>query len=1354
MLHPLEQKLVALRRHARPMAVLHGLCIMATALLAALVAMGLLDYLIRFQDRGLRVIASLVVFGVYGWTLYRYVLLAFWMRLGTIDLAKRVQRQFPRLGDQLVTAVDFLHTPDDDPAAGSVALRRTVVARATAEAESLDFSRILDLRPVLRAGIITTLAYTAAVALCLLPNSPAGIAVNRLLNPFGNTAWPRTTNLAVRKPLERIARGQTFQIEVIDTRGVRLPPDVRIHYRLPTSDGNVVEETERMRPADGAMLAQRENVTRPFSYRVEGGDDQSMPWANVNVVDPPAVESVSIHLTAPSYTGRPPIASDRNIRALVGTRVEITAKAAKPLASAILCLENGRKIPATVADDDAFSVAFVVDKSGPYWFDLTDREDLHGGADDRWEILALPDAPPAVNIEKPNANLFVTPAAVVPLRISAKDDLALHDIALVFRLAKSSPERSLPLFSGPAQPPSQSEPAAGDNRIIDYRWDLASLNLQPGAQITFHATADDYLPQTAKSNPRQLTVVSFDDMQDRIAEREKLVAAELDRALKMQRDCRNQIVTLRTRLSELHRLEQTDVDGLQAAEHSQRDVDRVLTGRGEGVPMHALSLLADLDNNGIDNADIRQRIASLLAELDRLDRDLLPPIGRELTAAVKTAQVDRERQKADAQAIRIVDKSLAAVAERQDSIIASIQQQIAQLVRWDGYRRLHREIGQLIRDQEDAARRTSEVGRRTLTHDLRDLSPQDAADLKIAAARQLEIARQLDRLLQEADQSTVDLRKTDPLAAETVADALAEARRLAISGQMRTAAGHIQENQIGQAAAAQKHILQDLREVLDILAHQRQNETTRLLKKLREAQADLATLEQRQDELRIQTNAAAKNRDAGTRNRDLQRLARAQQQLRDEAERLARQLARLQAEKPAEAVDLAARQMADAQQRAAQGDAAEAARQAANAQRSLADARRRLDDHLNQADARLTAEQVARLDDEVKHLRRQQENALDEARRLYGLEQSQGQLTRSQAISLRDLAKLQRSLQTDTAQLAERLRGAAAFELALVAAATEMNQAADSLDRRQIGPPTQDAQRRATNQLNLLVEALKPEQPVAQDQGSNAGNNTTKRNPPGAGLPPLAELKFLKLMQQDINARLDRLQQAVAPGKPTPEQSRQYTGLSEQQGRLADILSQSVEQTNPNTEPPEKPSPQIKPTYLTLVDERQLKRELGAAAEKEDDNPLAEIARQMRDAQRRIARLDSGPATQQLQRQIVDDLDRLIEQARKSSGQCQSQSQSTSPKSPTGSPRPQPNARTTQHPNKNPPTNTSTHTDKPARRKPDAAATQAIMKRLWGTLPERQREQMLQSPVEEFPPKYELEIEDYFRRLSEEKRGE
>ena len=592
MVHPLEQKLVDLRRRVRPMTVLRGLFIAATALLAAVVLVGMIDYLFRLQDRGLRIIASLTVLAVCGWAVYRHVITVLRLHLGDVELARRVQRRFPFLGDQLVTAVEFLHTADDDPAAGSVALRRTVIARAMAEAEGLDFSKTLDRRPLLRAGTMAALAYAAAVLLLVAPNFAASeSALKRLLNPLANTPWPQATNLAVRQAVERVARGQPFQIEVVDARGAPLPPEVRIHYRLPTPEGGSVEEAEPMRIAGGLATAKRESVLRPFSFRVEGGDDQSsIPWTEVDVVEPPAVESLAIRLIPPAYTGKPPVLSERLIRATVGTRVEVSGKATTALASADLCFEDGRRMPTQLSEDGCtFTIGggsatatptntvgaavvlpppasrVIVEKSGAYWFALADREGLHGGGDDRWQIRAIPDAPPAVQIELPRADLFVTPQAVAPIRVSAKDDLAIHDITLAFRRAESEPETSLPLFSGPQQPPPQSDPnPPGDSRVVDYRWNLAPLNLQPGAQVTFYATACDYLPQKGKSEPRRLIVVTPDELRDRIADRERLIVAELERALKMQRGCRDLVESSRIRLGDLRRFEQPDVDRLQA----------------------------------------------------------------------------------------------------------------------------------------------------------------------------------------------------------------------------------------------------------------------------------------------------------------------------------------------------------------------------------------------------------------------------------------------------------------------------------------------------------------------------------------------------------------------------------------------------------------------------------------------------------------------------------------------------------------------------------------------------------------------------------------------------------------------
>jgi hypothetical protein len=168
----------------------------------------------------------------------------------------------------------------------------------------------------------------------------------------------------------------------------------------------------------------------------------------------------------------------------------------------------------------------------------------------------------------------------------------------------------------------------------------------------------------------------------------------------------------------------------------------------------------------------------------------------------------------------------------------------------------------------------------------------------------------------------------------------------------------------------------------------------------------------------------------------------------------------------------------------------------------------------------------------------------------------------------------------------------------------------------------------------------------------------------------------------------------------------------------------------------------------------QLQWELGAAAEKENDNPLLNIAQTMLQVRQRMAQSDAGPATLNLQKQIVADLDLLINQAKKSAGQCSSSSSNPrqSAQNPSGS-RPKPGAKAGQKTGNKPAAASSPRSPDGQSHKPDMKEMRAMMNNLWGELPPHVREQILQPPAEEFIPKYQNLIEDYFRDLSNEKKS-
>ena len=1195
--HPLEAKIGAVRRQAARLVWTFGLSRFATTLVAVVLAAGLADYLIRYQDRGVRVICSLAALAAAAWALVRLGQTVRGARFRDLDVALKIERRFPQLVDRLASTVQFLHEPEDDPQAGSAALRRALIRETTGEIDALDLSQAIEPSPARRAlAVAGTIAALALVVVALRPTSTS-TALARLLNPFNDAAWPQVNHLAVKDPVRRLAAGQPLEVSVVDAAGAPLPDEVWLHVRYQDAEAASPktaspEAVEPMRFVNGEMTARKESVTRPLAYRAVGGDDDSMPWIELEVVEPPQIEQLAISLNYPEYTGWAAETSDRHIRALSGTRVEFRGRATKPLSSASLEIDDGPSVPAAIgADGYSFTVPapggaeFVIEASGAYWIKLADREGFVGGEQVRYEIRAHEDLAPVVTLDEPSANIFVTPQAVVPLAIKAKDDLAIKEIALRFSRSDKSDvgDESISLYQGPAKIErraavrrAEGDAAAGEARSLEYRWDLAPLGLKPGVQLSVYAAAADYRPLVGQSQPRRLTVITAGELAERLAERQNFVLGELARVLKLQREARQQIAGLEIQLREVGALGKQDLDHLQGAELTQRQVDRALVSPGEGVKSQIAGLLADLTNNKVDSPDVERHMQRLLDELERLGQEELPLISRELTAALKSSQADGDQPGRKEPAKR----ALAAAGEHQDEVIRSLEQMLGELSEWDNYRRFHREIGQLRHDQEAVNEQTEELGRQTLTKDFKDLTGQQQADLKKLAARQLELSRQFDKIEQRMQRMADELEGRDPLAAGAISDALAEAREQAIGGRMRETGRQLGENQLGQAERNQQQIAEQLQDVLDVLANRRERELTRLVKKLREAEQKLAGLREEQEGLRKKWQEAQKLEDSGQRRRELERLSREQRQLQQQAERMARQLERLQAESAGRSMARGGAKMGQSGQQGQQGAGQAAAEQAEAAQKDLDDAQQQLAEARRQAEQDLADEQLARLEDSLKNVEERQQQLLAEVKRYDEIRESQGDLTRPQWISVGDLVREQHGLEAEIGELAEKL-SAKAFQFSLAGIAREMAAAAALVERRQLGPAPQDAMQHALARLKQLIAALKPgqdeEQPQQDDQQAPGGESGAPPGEQGDALRLAAELRLIGLMQNEINERTKGLEETRRQtGELTPDERRTYAELSEEQGKLADLLVDLVEADASNPEDDPESLPKVK----------------------------------------------------------------------------------------------------------------------------------------------------------------------------------
>jgi len=1164
-----------INRRARRLIAIYGLGVCVILVVTTAFVMGLADYLLRFEDPGVRFLSSIAVVVVLGWSIFRFLYPAIRYRPTDVHIAQHIEQQFPQLKDRLSSSIEFIGQSEENRKAGSVDLRRAVVARTAGEIERLDFAKCVDTRRPWRAVIAAAAICLVGAVVCCLDTGSSIQAAHRLAMPWMNRPWPRRNNLEFTKRPMRIALGSDFEVELVDRNG-RLPDVVNIHYWFDGDDRSDIQEKE-MKFFGDHMVHRLENVRRPFWYRAAGGDDTT-DWIAVEVVEPPSVEVLQIRLFPPEYTGWPVENSGENVFAVEGTIIEAAGRLSKPASAVALRIDDRevqQSVPVHLADDGMdFRVrhdvepAWIARQSGTYWFETIDPEGLHGGADRRWNIRVAKDAVPTVSLEKPGATAFATRDAAVAIGAFVKDDLAIHTIVLRFHRsdAGEGEMETVEIYRGPDVAPRMAEGELrspgerGDSRSVDCEWDLSRLSgLEPGGWIDFSLVASDYKPQEGESAARRLTIISQDELEERIAARQSYILGQLVEVLRVQREARSQTKSLEIELDVAKRLDKEDVDQLQSAELNQRQVARLLSDPNDGVTTQIVALLDELESNHVDCPEVARRMNELLRAVEEISRERMPVIQRDLIGALKIARASMPQVDAASdrqQPNRALADSLSHAGHQQDEVIAALERLLGELTEWDSYRRFSREISRVRETQQEIAQETEKTRLDTLGKERRDLDAEETANLKRLAERQTELARRFDKILSRMDKMHVALEDTDPLAAETLADALDVARRTAVGGQMREGGRQIEHNRVGQATETQKSIARDLQDLLDTLANRREHELDRRVRKLNEATDELKQLQEKVKKLREKVEDALHQSGEDARKRELQRLAREQKELAEQTKRLARRLERLQAERSADLLDQASSQLDKSAAACEQGEGQSALEQMRKAEDTLEKARQQLDAEKQKAQRDLSNEQMARLEQEIAGLAGRQRTIIQTTSDLEGLRtQRDGRFTRGQLASVGDLARGQRMLATETAALADRIAQAKAFALALRGATREMDRAARGLQRSDTGESTQRWERNALVRLEQLQKALKRDNSQADKppDGQQPGGEGPQ-SPPSDAIQRLAELKLLKLMQEEINRRTIELEdQRKHDGGLSDEELEALDDLATEQGRLADL---------------------------------------------------------------------------------------------------------------------------------------------------------------------------------------------------------
>ncbi len=864
--HPLEDRLNRFTARWRRLLWVRGLAASAGWCVALLTAAAVCDYLWRSDDSTVRMmLAAVAAVGTSG-AVYRFLYLPLRGNWSPSEAAAVIEQRVPALRNRLRTAVEFLTTRENEPHAGSAALRRAAVEDAAAAAARFEWDDLLDRRPVIRAVGLFAAAAAAVLVLAVLWPRTTAVAALRLLQPWSGPAWPRQTELRFGAVPSRVARGETFEVEITAASGTRLPRSLRVWTR--ESDGRTAgaEYDEMLSVAGSTAVWRRPNVQSSFAFRIEGGDDRSMPWHEVAVVPPVQITSLSIRLDPPEYSKLPTSEATAMVRALFGTSVTVSASVDRPVSSATLVWPGVGPIAAAI-DTSGRQLAFParglvlrVQESGPYWFDLIDSDGVECRRQQRGEVIVVRDEPPQVRIEQPQMPAAVVAGAVLPVRIAAQDDLGLRRIGLHAERSAGSggttantvarePGDSLPADGAAASsngtkpqsatsPPARAiEPrwiwhadgdtaidgavrsrserisqgdAAGQDRrrTVEVRLPTADFQLAPGDELLLAASAEDWLGQRQTGETVRVAVISEEQWAQRIGIRLAALAGELQRALRMQQACRSEVLALQRRLA-ADAVSTETIERLEAAEAAQRQVRRALVEENDSAAAIVRALRDDVGSLERNRPPLADQLRGVGEAIDRIDRLIGGQITPSLIGAAKSLDSGGTGGADVPSAVGLLSRA----ADAQAEVVALLQSEIERLARNEQTRRAQAELSDLSDRQRRLWERTRKLGADTVGRSTAELPPSRRRQLAELSEEQQELARRFEQLIETLDRSG-DVGDAARRAKETVR----ESQTLGTADHLRHAATAISENRLGQAAERQEKAAADLAHLAALLA--------------------------------------------------------------------------------------------------------------------------------------------------------------------------------------------------------------------------------------------------------------------------------------------------------------------------------------------------------------------------------------------------------------------------------------------------------------------------------------------------------------------------------------------------------
>ncbi|PKL88939.1 MAG: hypothetical protein CVV23_07510 [Ignavibacteriae bacterium HGW-Ignavibacteriae-2] len=394
-------------------------------------------------------------------------------------LAQKVGNQFPEIKDNLVNSIQLAEDAESNNYSG--ALVEAAVKNVYEKTRDLKFEKILEYSITKRYFRLSLLSIIiSTIVFAFIPE--LRLSSFKILNYNTEFIIPAKFSLHIEPGNVKVAKGDKILISV---SAIGHSPET-IFLSTQSIEQSAYEEKEITKDSLGLFTYRINNVNNSFNYFASAENISSEVY-NVQVVNSPFINVFEATIIPPKYSKLPLtiIKDNGNLTALTGSRVKISIKTNKSISEAYCLFADSSKVILEVKNNGA-SGGFNIGKSTSYQIILKDTDGNFNVNPISFNITAILDEYPSIEMISPNADIKLGQNNQIPLTAGISDDFGFDKLVLNYRISASQ-------FEQPWKEYKQMNLSIKNTKEqeVYFVWDLKSMVLAVDDVLSYYLEVYD-----------------------------------------------------------------------------------------------------------------------------------------------------------------------------------------------------------------------------------------------------------------------------------------------------------------------------------------------------------------------------------------------------------------------------------------------------------------------------------------------------------------------------------------------------------------------------------------------------------------------------------------------------------------------------------------------------------------------------------------------------------------------------------------------------------------------------------------------------------------------------------------------